>query len=45
VVDEVFAFARDSALLDALVAGPWHLTSLASDRADYGRDDYSGETT
>jgi hypothetical protein len=37
----VFAYAADAALVDALSAGPWHMTSLASDRVDYGRDDYS----
>lgn len=40
VVDDVFAYSIDRALLDALAAGPWHLTSLVSDRVDYGRDEW-----
>jgi hypothetical protein len=40
VVDEVFAYSADAVVLDAVSALPWHMTSLASDRVDYGRDDW-----
>ena len=38
VSDDVFAYSSNADLLAAFDS-PWHLTSLASDRADYGGDD------
>jgi hypothetical protein len=40
VTDDVFFTSRDRRLLDALAASPWHLTALAADRVDTGRDEW-----
>jgi len=42
VADALFVWSDDAALKTRLEVGPWHLTSLVSDRADYGRDDWGG---
>jgi hypothetical protein len=40
VSDDIFCYSRDSDLLERVRRGPWHFTSLVSDRADYGRDEW-----
>jgi len=40
VSDAVFLRAQDAELAQRLSSRPWHLTALASDRADYGGDEW-----
>jgi hypothetical protein len=40
--DDVFVFTREHDLLTALRSSPWHLTALASDRNETGRDEWPG---
>ncbi|HUR93851.1 MAG TPA: hypothetical protein VMY76_04680 [Gemmatimonadales bacterium] len=40
VTDEVFTYSRDAALVEALRSSPWHLTALAGDRLEPGRDEW-----
>lgn len=40
VTDDVFFTSRDPRLRDALASSPWHLTALAADRVDTGRDEW-----
>jgi len=43
VVDDLFAYSSDTDLLEDLSRERWHLTSLAGDRADYGRDEWEAD--
>lgn len=40
VTDDVFFTSRDPRLREALTSSPWHLTALAADRVDTGRDEW-----
>ena len=42
ISDEVFFYTKDAGLRDQLAQAPWHLTTLASDRTDNGRDEWPG---
>lgn len=44
VSDELFVYSANSELCQHLANGPWHLTSLVSDRCDYGRDEWDQKT-
>ena len=37
--DDVFVYSREPELLASAERGPWHLTALASDRSETGRDE------
>lgn len=37
--DDVFAYSADEHILATLESAPWHLTALASDRSETGRDE------
>jgi hypothetical protein len=41
VTDELFVYSSDAELLEALRASPWHLTALAGDRLEPGRDEWT----
>ena len=41
--DDVFVFAADRQLLDSLQSASWHLTALASDRNETGRDEWRAD--
>ena len=42
-VDDVFVFTKDEAIMGALRSSPWHLTALASDRIETGRDEWQNQ--
>ena len=44
-VDDVFVFTKEPTLLSAVTSSPWHLTSLASDRNETGRDEWPAQPT
>jgi hypothetical protein len=37
--DDLFAYSSDRALVATLESSKWHLTALASDRSETGRDE------
>jgi hypothetical protein len=44
ITEDVFFVSQDPGLLEAVRSTPWHLTALASDRSETGRDEWPSPT-